>query len=577
MPQIRRSADRRRRVLYQSHVAPHTPSTPATRRAAEELRAARQPAQAFGSRVHRQLRGRWFSLVPVSRLAMATVAAAVLAIPILLMVLHHLAVTWPSLAYREGIARPFRMDRPDSFAAWWTPMVLVLTAGAMRLIYVLRRHRRDDYRGHYHLWRLTLVVMLVASVHLTVGLVAWLGALIDLVIGDRAVLSGANWLRIALDVGGIILVMRLVAEVYRCRLALIALVSAAALMGFSEAAAWQLIAIDTMTRSTLVIAAPMLAGSCLLLSATVYLRALYRQVRNIADAPTMRQRVAEWMVERRAQLEDGELEIPESNLPAQPRRSATMPKSDPTRPTPVPSPTPVVAKKSSIPDAVETQEQAESKTKKPGLFSRFKRQRDEAEQADESPKAKAAKQTNETGDGKSKRRWLGLRSAKQISDDGASAASAEPESAPKKRGFSLRLKPQHTEAPAANKTANKTVKSTADASKSSGHDKPAKEKKGLLARIFGKKQATGDEDASSKQAGQTRSAPPKSSGPLSGRSATRSAGPLSASARNTPASDRDQANSDDEDIDFDNLDWEAMSKAERRRMRKKLKRSGRAA
>ena len=64
MQQGRRTNDRRRRVLYSAHQADHEPSSAASRRHAEKLREARCPQMAYGSRVHRRIRGRWFSLVP---------------------------------------------------------------------------------------------------------------------------------------------------------------------------------------------------------------------------------------------------------------------------------------------------------------------------------------------------------------------------------------------------------------------------------------------------------------------------------------------------------------------------------
>ena len=121
MSQLRRTPDRRRRVLYQSHVSPHDPSTTANLRAADELRA--------------------------PRLSITIVSFIILAVPVALTILHHLALTWPSLAYRDALARPLYINRPDSFAAWWLTMVLLVAAGTTRLIYVLRRHRRDDYPG----------------------------------------------------------------------------------------------------------------------------------------------------------------------------------------------------------------------------------------------------------------------------------------------------------------------------------------------------------------------------------------------------------------------------------------------
>ena len=47
------------------------------------------------------------------------------------------------------------------------------------------------------------------------------------------------------------------------------------------------------------IAAPMLGWSCFLVAATLYLRSMYRQIRNIPAAPSIRHRLAQWVAERR--------------------------------------------------------------------------------------------------------------------------------------------------------------------------------------------------------------------------------------------------------------------------------------
>ncbi|MCO8124670.1 hypothetical protein NHH03_23225 [Stieleria sp. TO1_6] len=602
MPQIRRNADRRRRVLYQSHTAPPTPSTPATRRAAEELREARQPAKEYGSRVHRRLRGRWFSLVPVSRLAMTIVATLLLIAPAGMAVLHHLAVTWPRLAYNESLARPLRIDRPDSFAAWWLSMVLVLASGAMLLIYQLRRHRRDDYVGHYRLWRLSLIVMLIASVHWTVDLVSWLGAWMDLALGDRAALSGANWLRLVLDVGGIILSMRLVAEVYRCRGALLAMVSAVACLGFSEAAHWRLLSIDSMFESTLVIAAPMMGFSLVLVAATIYLRLLYRQVRNISDGPTMRERVAQWAADR------GRDEFDSQSLDSQTEDQSATESAPARRPEP-PAPRPQPAAKRAAPQDDEDEEiddavaDDEPKLKKPGLFSRLLPRRskplpaddDESSESTQSssvssrPPATDPEPDQDDAPEKPSRRWFGLRAAKPPTDVDASDAEDESSTDPpaaesaaepvakKKRRFSLRLKPQPTE------TAPQESDDQADETSvndDSSDDESGSKKKGWFGGLFSRKKSVDDsqedDDAAEDSADKSSSAAVRQNG------GTRSGGPLSAASRSQrPATPQSQSNGDSADdpdqIDPDDIDWESMNKSERRRMRKQLKRSGQAA
>ncbi|MEP1644520.1 MAG: hypothetical protein ABJK10_10085, partial [Rhodopirellula bahusiensis] len=55
----------------------------------QQWREARRPAVAYGSRVRRCLRGRWFSLVPVQRSAVVGMVATVVGIVMLLIGLHY--------------------------------------------------------------------------------------------------------------------------------------------------------------------------------------------------------------------------------------------------------------------------------------------------------------------------------------------------------------------------------------------------------------------------------------------------------------------------------------------------------
>ena len=103
---------------------------------------------------------------------------------------HYASVAWPSLAYRPEIARPLRLDRPDSFGCWFMVALLAGSAGTSFLIYQLRRYRNDDFTGRYRLWRLVLVVMVMASVNAHVSIIDWVGALLEVGFGKRVALIG---------------------------------------------------------------------------------------------------------------------------------------------------------------------------------------------------------------------------------------------------------------------------------------------------------------------------------------------------------------------------------------------------
>ena len=288
MPPTRSTTDRRRRVLYSAHHDRPTASTASSRREVQRLREARRPTARYAQRVQRRLEGRWFSLVPVGRRGFAVVASVITMVTLVFVGMHFLAVTWPWLAHAPELARPFRLDRADSFGRWYLSMLLAGSAGVSLLTYQLRRYRIDDYRGHYRLWRTVLMVLVVASVGVSVSLVSWTGGLLDIVIGKRVALAGADWVRLVVSIGGAVLVLRLIAETHRSRFSLFALLFASLALAIPEAAGWNLFVVDTPTKWVAITAAPLVGCTALFLSLGAYLRTLYREVCEIEAGPTLR-------------------------------------------------------------------------------------------------------------------------------------------------------------------------------------------------------------------------------------------------------------------------------------------------
>lgn len=289
----RRVNERRRRVLYSAQQAETPSPSAASRSAAIRLREARRPQAAYGSRVHRRLRGRWFSLVPVHRRALLALSITLVSFALLLCLGHYVAVTWPSIAYRSELARPLRLDRPDSFGQCMMLAMLSLSTGVSLLIYQLRRYRNDDYKGHYRLWRLVLVVMCLASINAMVGMIDWGGAVLDAVFGKRVALTGSDWIRLVVSFGAAVLAIRLVAEVRQCRGSLIGICVAWLLLATPEAAKWNVLTVDSLSRWMLVTCAPLLGSTALFLSLGIYLRMLYREVRQIEDSEPLLDRLSQ--------------------------------------------------------------------------------------------------------------------------------------------------------------------------------------------------------------------------------------------------------------------------------------------
>lgn len=288
------SNSRRRRLLVYQNSREEVAETAADRRQFEKLREARRPSEIYGTSVNRRLRGRWFSLVPVRRRAMAGVAIVILGLAAILCMGHWIAVIWQPLAYRPELARPLRLDRPDSFGAWVRAAFFAAAAGTSLLVYQLRRYRNDDFRGSYRIWPPVIVLMITSSLDAVCQLVPWGGELIEVVMGRRVALAGSDWIRIVLTVGGIALAMRVIAEVRHSKLAIVMMSSA--ILGFAIpiAARWGIFASETPVRWLMITSAPMMASAALWVACGAYLRKLFREVRKMDAEDTLSLRIERW-------------------------------------------------------------------------------------------------------------------------------------------------------------------------------------------------------------------------------------------------------------------------------------------
>lgn len=296
MPAARRPQldDRRRLVIYSQRFAEDGPAQSKRGQAADAaLRCARKPAAAYGWRVQRRLRARWFSMVPVRRRTLCGVLGAIAAIVVVLAFGHWAALWWAPLALRPELARSLRLDRPDSLGTWFSSALMAATGVTSLLVYQLRRYRTDDYRGHYRLWPVAIVVSLLASIDAVSNLVGWVGAAVDVALAERDVLAGADWVRLLLTVGGAAFGLRLIAELSRCRTAAVSAVLALGLLGVSPAVRWNLLRLEPSSSLTWVPVA-LLAGRAVLLgTAIIYLRMLYREVRDLNPGIRLRDRLRE--------------------------------------------------------------------------------------------------------------------------------------------------------------------------------------------------------------------------------------------------------------------------------------------
>ena len=277
----RRSIDRRRRVLFSS-MRPHAhDQDEGSQNDPDHRRAARSAPSAYGARVKRRLRSRWFSLVPIHRGSLLGLIAITFGIAFLICFGHYQTATSAFLLNHPEIARPLKIDQPSSFGQLMLLILTVCSAGSALMIYQLRRYRNDDFGGRYRVWRFAALLLTLQVFNLTTDLAGWSGALIDAALGQRVLLSGADWTRLVIDITGIALAIRLFLETKQYIYSACFLLAGCIFLSIGEFAAWRPVGVSTPSFWLLANSSSLMGMSAVFVSLVVYLRKVYRQVRQI--------------------------------------------------------------------------------------------------------------------------------------------------------------------------------------------------------------------------------------------------------------------------------------------------------
>ena len=552
MQQGRRTNDRRRRVLYSAHQAENESTSAASRRAAEKLREARCPQMAYGSRVHQRIRGRWFSLVPIRLRSMLLVTGSIFLLTTILCAGHYAAVTWAPLSTRPTIARPLRLDRPDSFGSWCMVAMLSVTAGIALMTYQLRRYRNDDFGGHYRLWRVVILASVLASVNVLASLVDWTGAIIDAGFGKRVALAGSDWVRLVVTFGGAVLALRMVAELWQCRTALALMAMSCMLFVIPEAVQWNILKIESAGYWTLATTAPMLGCTTLLIAMLTYLRMLYREVKQVEDV-SMMDRFQQFKTNL---FQSHSNEEEESSTPSDEAVTEAKTKHR-------------WWQRSKADHGVDTETEQGGSSTPTQQSSNIKRDtKKQKKAATETARAKknvanedlAEEENDQTQQKpvsvKNKRRWFGLRGPKPSSSESGNQSEAEENSADEQTSEHAENPNKRTRSSSRSKTTASTPTQRTDAADTEADSADEKApRKGLMGWRRKK---------TNKQQDETESESPK---PQSQQAPTAS--------KSTPQ--KPQHDAGDQSGEEDDIDWNSMSKAQRRRLRKQMKRQNKAA
>jgi len=125
----------------------------------------------------------------------------------------------------------------DRLVAWTSTTLLLLTVGYTRLIHSLRKHRVDDYRGRYRIWRTAGWAAIVAGFATITGVHTIVGQVLGHVTGWSLLPNSPGWWLVPTVLLGSWLLVRLAVDVAECRTALTAYVLAIGCFALAAASA----------------------------------------------------------------------------------------------------------------------------------------------------------------------------------------------------------------------------------------------------------------------------------------------------------------------------------------------------
>jgi hypothetical protein len=164
----------------------------------------------------------------------------------------------------DGAVAAFDLDGEGSLAVWFSSVTLLLASLAALLVYTVRRHKTDDYRGYYRVWLWAALCWLVMSIDETSSLHEGFMGMMSYVTGTRVYGDGSVWWVVPyfflLGAVG----TRLLVDIRHCRLSSIALLTTAGC--YALAVATQVLG-DGLTRSVMLEEGAEMVGNVFLLLA----------------------------------------------------------------------------------------------------------------------------------------------------------------------------------------------------------------------------------------------------------------------------------------------------------------------
>jgi hypothetical protein len=194
--QFRRSGqrdDRRRRLLAEESAGPACASATETGSSPDGLVGPQRPGN-YGDAAFMDETLRVYDLVPRRLSVMALLLLAALGVVTGLEALY----AWSCAPGLSGLASDgkiaaFDLDGEGSLAVWFSSASLMLAAAVAVLVYTVRRHKTDDYRGYYRVWLWAALCWLAMSVDETASLHEGFMGMMTYLTGTAVYGDGSVW------------------------------------------------------------------------------------------------------------------------------------------------------------------------------------------------------------------------------------------------------------------------------------------------------------------------------------------------------------------------------------------------
>ena len=130
--------------------------------------------------------------IPRSAIALMVLLLLNLAVIAGLEWLYYMMPHWAAQT-TDGRVAAFDLDSEGSLGAWYSSTILAVAAAFAFLVYSLRRHRIDDYRGKYRTWCMAALCFALMSVDESASLHEGSKEMITIVTGQRQYGDGSAW------------------------------------------------------------------------------------------------------------------------------------------------------------------------------------------------------------------------------------------------------------------------------------------------------------------------------------------------------------------------------------------------